>query len=711
MPLLADIPFILVHDIRGRMRLRPRQGTSAWLSHEAVVSFFALPSEGLWVTISPRTGSILLQCATDEVYASVRTRLKLPAMAPATTVTAPLVKKNSVPAENAVANPVPSKILSFLFPRLLNTVVSIFRALPHIGRGFVQLGKGKLGLDVLDAAALGVCLLRRDFRTLSSITFFFSLANFLEYWTRKKSHADLAESLALNISHVWIREDSMEREVPLADVRPGDTVVVRAGSVIPVDGTIMQGEALINQSSLTGEPLPIHRTAGMTVYAGTVVEEGEIDITATKIGSQARIHAILRYIEESETVKATIQSKYEWIADSIVPYNFLLAFLVYALTKNVLRASSVLLVDYSCAIRLTTPLTILSTMREAAQHGALIKGGKFIEALAEADTLVFDKTGTLTEARPEVVAVVPFGEYDEDTVLRLAACLEEHFLHPVGQAVVHAAERKNLKHKEEHAKVEFVVAHGITSQLRGKRVLIGSEHFIVEDQHIPVTPEQRDAITDQAGQGRSILYLAVGNALAGIIAIEDRLRPGMPSLINDLRTDGFSRIIMLTGDGPLTAQAIAHQAGIAEFKATLLPEEKAEYIAQLQAQGRRVLMVGDGVNDAPALSTADVGAALKHGADMTKEVADMVLTNGNPADILMARKLAKLAIARIQGNFHKSVAWNSLFLAGGLLGVLRPGVSALLHNASTAVLAVQSMLPLLPEPQENACIEPTEVNK
>ena len=711
MPLLADIPFTLVHDIRGRMRLRPRRGMSPRLSPEAVLCFFALSGDGLLVTISQRTGSILLECATDGVYTSVRTRLNLPAINPVATAADALVKRAPVSVEKAVPNPVPYKILSFFFPRLLNAAVSIFRAMPYVLRGLVQLGKGKLGLDVLDAAALGVCLLRRDFRTLSSITFFFSLANFLEHWTRKKSHADLAQSLALNISHVWIREGSLEREVPLAEVRVGDTVVVRAGFVVPVDGTIAQGEALINQASLTGEPLPVHRAAGMTVYAGTVVEEGEIGITASKVGSQARIHSILRYIEESETVKASIQSKYEKIADAIVPYNFLLAFLVYALTRNMLRASSVLLVDYSCAIRLTTPLTILSAMREAAQHGALIKGGKFIEALAEADTLVFDKTGTLTEACPEVVTVVPFGEYDEDTVLRLAACLEEHFPHPVGQAVVHAAERRNLKHREEHAKVEFVVAHGITSRLRGEKVLIGSEHFIVEDQRIPVTPEQRDAITAQARQGRSVLYLAVGDVLAGIIAIEDRLRPGMPELINTLRADGFSRIIMLTGDGPLTARAIADQAGIAEFKAALLPEEKADYIIQLQSQGCRVLMVGDGVNDAPALSAADVGAALKHGADMTKEVADMVLTNGDPADILMARRLARLAIARIQGNFHKSVAWNSLFLVGGLLGVLRPSLSALLHNASTAVLAVQSMLPLLPESLEKLSPEPTEVNK
>jgi Cu2+-exporting ATPase len=365
-----------------------------------------------------------------------------------------------------------------------------------------------------------------------------------------------------------------------------------------------------------------------------------------------------------------------------------------------MRAGSVLLVDYSCAIRLATPLTILSAMSEAARRGTLIKGGRFFESLAKADTMVFDKTGTLTEARPEVAEIIPFGKYDVDTVLRLAACLEEHFPHPVGQAVVYASERKKLQHREEHAEVEFIVAHGIASKLRGKRVLIGSEHFIVEDSGIALTHAQQTTVRQQAAQGRSLLYLAVGEALAGIIAIEDKLRPGMPDLIAALRNDGFERVIMLPGDGPMTAEAVAGQAGISEFKARLLPEQKAQFVAQLQAEGATVLMLGDGVNDAPALSAADAGAALTHGADLTKEVADIVLTRGDPADILLARTLARLTLARIRCNFRKTLIFNSVFLAGGLSGVLSPGVSAFLHNACTAALAIQSMTPLLPEPSD-----------
>jgi Cu2+-exporting ATPase len=432
------------------------------------------------------------------------------------------------------------------------------------------------------------------------------------------------------------------------------------------------------------------------VYAGTIVEEGELEIRVLKTGGERRIDAVLRHIEESETAKAGIQSKYERIADSIVPYNFLLALLVYLFTRDTARAGAVLLVDYSCALRLATPLTILAAMSEAARRGMLIKGGRALEALHEADTAVFDKTGTLTEARPEVAEVIPFGKYDADDVLRLAACLEEHFPHPVGRAVVKAAERKGLKHLEEHAKVEFIVAHGLASRLRDEQALIGSEHFVVEDMGIVLTAKQKKVAKERAERGESLLYLATGKSLTGLIVIRDNVRPGMPEFIAKLRQTGLKRIVMLTGDGETTAAAVARQTGVAEFRARLLPEQKAEYIADLQAKGARVLMMGDGINDAPALSTADVGVALKSGTDLTREVADVVLTRGNPADVLPALMLAEMSMRRIRSNFYLSVGWNSLFLAAALGGILSPGISAFLHNASTAALAVRSMTPFLP---------------
>ena len=606
-------------------------------------------------------------------------------------------------AEHEARNPVPFKTISFFFPRLVSGAIAILRALPYLFTGLKALLRGRLDLEVLDASALLTCILRRDFRSLSSIVFFFALGEYLADWTRKKSRASLAESLALNIDQVWVRMGDLERQVPLAEVEVGDVVVVRAGSVLPVDGTVLDGDGMINQSSMTGEAMPVHRTKGATVYAGTVLEEGELAITASGVGGNTRVTSILRTIEESESVKASIQGKYERVADAIVPYNFLLSGAVYAATRDPMRAGSVLLVDYSCAIRLATPLAIFTAMREAAEHGVLIKGGKFMEALAEADVVVFDKTGTLTEARPVVAEVVPFGKHSRACVLRLAACLEEHFAHPVGQAVVRAAEAEGLKHREEHTQVEFVVAHGIASRWRDQRVIIGSDHFVLEDEGIPITPEQQAVVEAESARGRSVLYLAVGKVLAGLLLIEDSIREETRPVIEALRQDGVKRVIMLTGDGELTAANIAARAGIDEYRARLLPEAKAAFVASLKKRGHKVIMVGDGINDSPALSASHVGVAMAEGADMAREVADVVLVNGRLEGLLLARRLSRLALSRVRSNFHTSLLWNSLFLAGGLLGLLRPGLSALLHNATTAAIAVNSVRPFLPvmhEPPE-----------
>ncbi len=700
--------FCLVHDIPGRMRLRP---AGRWFSPPLaakMLALFAAVAGQSACSVSARTGSVLILYTQPDIRRKVVAAFTVYARSgkaarrffqetPATGTTAADCKTPENDGGLSVRNPIPGKILSSLFfPRALRFAWAFVQTVPYLFKALGALARGRLDLDVLDGTALLVCLLRRDFVSLGSIVFFFALGDFLSAWTRKKSRASLEESLSLDISRVWIRKGGAEYEIPAANVQRDDEVVVRAGNLVPVDGMVVDGEGMVNQAFMTGEALPVPRRKGSSVYAGTVLAEGEIVVKATRVGAETRIKSIIRHIEESEQVKASLQNKYERMADSIVPYNFLLGGLVFAVTGSLARAGSVLLVDYSCAIRLATPLAIFTGMREAAEHGILIKGGKFMEALAGADTVVFDKTGTLTEARPTLVAIVPFGACTHNSVLRLAACLEEHFAHPVGQAVVRAAEEKNLKHREEHAQVEYRLAHGIASRWNGRRVLLGSDHFVLEDEGIPISGEQRQEIERHARMGRSALYLAVGGELAGVLLIEDTLRADAPAAIVALRADGIRRIVMLTGDGETTARSIAAQAGITEYRARMLPEHKAAFIDSLKKQGHTVLMVGDGINDSPALSAADVGAAMAEGADLAREVADMVLLGGKLDDIVLARRVSRIALGRVRSGFHASLLWNSLFLAGSLPGFLRPGFSALLHNATTAAIAVSAMRPMLP---------------
>ncbi|MDR2820374.1 MAG: heavy metal translocating P-type ATPase [Desulfovibrio sp.] len=670
-PGLQDIMrcYYVAHSVPGRLRLRPLR---VCMADSAITDALSTAFPGADIRIAARTGSVLITQAVSAAQAR--------SLAPV-----------------RARNPVPGKIRSFFYPRAFVFAVAVLRSVPYILKAIGTLLRLRLNLEVLDGAVLLVCLLQRDFRSLSSITFFFALGEFLADWTRKKSRASLTESLSLKIDKVWIRKDGIDIQIPFANIQTGDHVIVRAGSALPIDGTVLEGDGMINQASMTGEPLPVHRKAGSSVYAGTVLEEGELVVAATRVGGNTRVKAILRAIEESESVKASVQARYERIADAIVPYNFLLSGIVYAATGDPTRAGSVLLVDYSCAIRLATPLNIFTAMREAAGCGVLIKGGKFMEAVAQADVFVFDKTGTLTKASPVVVDVIPFGGRKRTSVLRLAACLEEHFPHPVGLAVVRASDAEDLKHREEHTSVEFIVAHGIASNWHGQRVLIGSEHFILEDESIPVTPAQQKTIKEEAQKGRSLLYLAIGGELAGIILIEDELRDNAPAIMQALRNDGVKRLIMLTGDGEHTAAAIAARAGVDEYRAHMLPGEKSDFINSLKKQGYKVAMIGDGVNDSPALSAAHVGIAMNEGADMAKEIADVVLVSGDIAGLLLARRISRAALRRISVGFGTSLFWNSIFLTGGLLGLLTPGVSAFLHNATTAAIAVSSVRPLLPE--------------
>lgn len=713
--------FSIVHETAERLRVK--SGTPYQLAkHASSVHERLLKVEGVQaVSVSGRTGSITIihQGADRKVLldtlaafawpeASARPKGHLVDLAPQRAYGAGV-------EANDVNNPVVPTLMRRVFlPPLVRNIVTAFNTLPYIWQGLRVLLRGNLGVAVLDAAALSVCILRRDFRAASTITFFFALSEFLESWTKKKSRESLGESLALNIDSVWVQTEAGELCIPLAQLVVGATVIVRTGQMIPVDGTVEKGDGMVNQASMTGESLPVRRNVGSSVYAGTVLEEGELFITSTKVGSKTRINSILKFIEESENLKASVQSKAERMADSIVPFSFLLSAAVYGITRDPMRAGSVLLVDYSCAIKLCTPLSILSAMREGSKNGVLIKGGKFIEALAEADTVVFDKTGTLTQAKPQVVEVIPFNGFEREDVLRLAACLEEHFPHPVGQAVVRQAEAENLKHREEHAQVQYVLAHGIASSLNGQKVVIGSEHFILEDEKILTTPEIIEAAAAQAAHGRSLLYLGVGGEIAGIIAIEDKLRPDVAGFIQRLRADGIKRILMLTGDIHATAASIAAQAGITEFEAKVLPEDKARIVNKLKAEGCKVIMVGDGVNDSPALSAAHVGVSLTAGTDLAKEVADVIISDHHLEPLIMARQLSRLTLGKIKSNFAYIVGLNSVFLALGLFGLVGPGLSALLHNLTTAGVAIRSVKPVLPqgiEPEAlpEAVIEPASI--
>ncbi|MDR3165408.1 MAG: heavy metal translocating P-type ATPase [Synergistaceae bacterium] len=587
-----------------------------------------------------------------------------------------------------------------LLPAAVRYPLIFLRSLPLLGRGLRSLLRDvRLNISVLDAAAVGTSMLRRDFSTASVITTLLALGDLLENWTRKKSRESLADSLALNVDMLWVRRDGREIGIPMRELRLGDLAVVRSGSVIPVDGVVFEGDAMVNQASMTGESEPVHRTAGLSVYAGTIVEAGELVIRVTAFDSETRLRKIAELIEKSEELKANIQSRAEKMADSIVPYSFLLAAGIYLCTRDAARAASALMVDYSCAIKLSTPLVILSAMREAARRGALVKGGKFLETLAFADIVVFDKTGTLTVSAPNVAKIIPFGGRGREEVLRTAACLEEHFPHSVARAVVKQAERENISHAEEHSTVEYAVAHGIASWLRGEKVLIGSAHFVLEDEGVCCTAEQREILDRETAQ-YSVLLLAAGKKLAGVLCIEDPLREDAGGVVKRLRQEGISRIVMLTGDNARVADSVARRAGIGEVRAELLPEDKARIVKELKSEGR-VIMVGDGINDSPALAAADMGIAMRGAADIARETADVALSENRLSALIDLRKLGRGTVEKIYRNFAWIIGANSILLALGLTGIITPAMSALIHNMSTIASGIYSLKPVLKQNHED----------
>ena len=580
-----------------------------------------------------------------------------------------------------------------LLPVGLNAANALLASVPFVLSGVKSLLRGRFDVAVLDGAALLVSLLRRDFRTAGLLIVLLGLGEMLESYTRKKSMASLADELALRVDSVWVRRGDGNVKIALRDVTKEDVVVVHAGNAIPVDGIVVDGDGSVNQASMTGEPLPVHRMKGGTVFAGTVLEDGELMIRPTGVGDGTRLQQIVRFIENSEAAKAGIEGKALKWADRIVPYHFLLAGLVWLVTRDFARMASVLMVDFSCALRLATPLAILTAMRTGTQRGVVVKGGKYLEALAEVDTVVFDKTGTLTASAPKLSDVVSLDErYDADDLLRLAACLEEHFPHPVGRAVVHAAEAKGLAHAVEahDAKIDYVVAHGIASSVEGARVLLGSRHFVEEDEGVSVAVGH-EAAERLAREGKSILYLAVGGKLAGLLGIEDPVRSEAKAVIAALHERGVKEVWMLTGDDERTARVVAETLGIDHYRAGILPADKAAVVTALKEKGAKVLMVGDGVNDSPALSASHVGVTLRDGADIAQEVADVVLTENTLEGLPVAMDLGKAAMARIRQNFVASVGLNGLFLAGGLTGTLMPAAGALLHNGTTIGVCLNAM--------------------
>ena len=580
----------------------------------------------------------------------------------------------------------------WFLPKPLAAVVTAWRYRHFLRAGLRSLAGARLDVPVLDAAAIGMSFAKRDPRTAGQTMLLLNVGETLEEYTRSRSEGALIEALLDLPETAQLLDGDEERQVPASELAPGDLIAVRTGMPVCVDGEVVRGTAMVNQAALTGEPLSVERVAGDNVFAGTAVEDGEIVVRVTADAGETKLRSIVSLVEQSEAFKSETQSRMERLADRIVPWNFLLAGVVALATRSLAKTSAALMVDYSCALKLTGSIAVLSAMRQSAQAGFTVKGSKHFEAMARADTVVFDKTGTLTEATPKVACVLALDGWNRREVLRLAACLEEHFPHPVARAVVRAAAEKNLKHRERHADVEYIVAHGIASSLDGKRVVIGSEHFVVEDEGVPISAEQAERVARES-EGLSPLYLAVDGELVGVIGIEDPLKEGVARAVAELRALGFERVVMLTGDNERTAARIAAEAGVTEFEANLLPEGKHAFVERLKAEGRTVAMVGDGVNDAPALSLADVGIAMGQGTAVAREVADITLTGGDLSALVALRRLSSELTERLNSSFKEVVAINSALLAAGIGGLVTPQASSLLHNASTVALSLRNAGP------------------
>ena len=579
-------------------------------------------------------------------------------------------------------------------PNPIRECITLTKSVKYLWNGVRTLASRKIEVPVLDATAIGVSIARNNMNTAGSIMFLLGIGEILEEWTHKKSVDDLARSMSLNVGKVWLCQGEQDILVSTSDVKAGDLVRVHMGNIIPFDGTVVSGEAMVNQASLTGESIPVQKNAEGIVYAGTVLEEGELVIRVDQTNGSSRYEKIVTMIEESEKLKTSMESKASHLADKLVPYTLLGTGLTYALTRNATKALSVLMVDFSCALKLAMPISVLSAIREASLHNITVKGGKYLEAMAEADTIVFDKTGTLTKANPTVVDVVSFNGQDSDELLRIAACLEEHFPHSMAKAVVDAAAEKNLEHEEVHSEVEYIVAHGISSMIDGQKVVIGSHHFVFEDEKCTVDPEKMGTFNSLPPE-YSHLYMAINNRLAAVICIEDPLREEAAVVIRSLKMAGIGKVVMMTGDSDRTAKTIAKKAGIDEYYSEVLPEDKANFVEKEKAKGRKVIMIGDGINDSPALSAADIGISISDGAEIAREIADVTIGADNLYEIVTLKALSNSLVKRIDKNYRFIVSFNAGLIVLGVAGIIPPTMSALLHNGSTLAIGMKSMENLL----------------
>ena len=587
----------------------------------------------------------------------------------------------------------------FFVPAPIRTGLVLVKSLSYIKKALSCVGRRKIEVPLLDGIAITTSIVRGDYGTAGSVMFLLDLGEIMEEWTHKKSVDDLAKKMSLNVSKVWLNVDGKEVLTDVSKIETGDCVTVHMGNVIPLDGVIKEGEGMVNQASLTGEAIPVAKKPGGYVYAGTVLEEGELLIEVKENSGTTKYEKIVAMIEETEKLKSTVESRAEHLADRLVPYTLAGPGLVYLLTRNVTKALSVLMVDFSCALKLSMPISVLSAMREAQSHGITVKGGKFLEAMAEADTIVFDKTGTITKAQPVVSDVISFCDEEPDELLRIAACLEEHFPHSMAKAVVRAAMNKGLVHEENHSKVEYIVAHGISSRIQDKKVIIGSYHFVFEDEQC-VIPQGKEELFESLSGECSHLYLAIDGVLVAVIAITDPIREEAPQVVSMLRKCGLSKIVMMTGDSERTAEVVAAKVGVDEYYSEVLPEDKASYVEKEHQAGRKVIMIGDGVNDSPALSAADVGIAICDGAEMAREIADITIAGDNLEELVTLKRLSNALVKRIHGNYRQIVGFNTGLILCGIGGVMQPATSALLHNTSTLAISVKSMKDLLSEKDE-----------
>lgn len=690
--------FTIKHESRGRMRVHMEQYRMTYEQADTLLYVIHNHRNVTFVKVYDRTADAVIEYVGDreQIIELLRHFHYESANVPQTVIKTSGRELNNSYQEKLIGSVVWHYSKKLLLPLPIRIALTIGRSVKYIGIGLKCLLQKKIEVPVLDATAITVSLVTKDFSTASSIMFLLGIGELLEEWTHKKSVDDLARSMSLNVSKVWLRTpENQEILVESSKIEKGDKVVVHMGNVIPFDGEVLDGDAMVNQASLTGESVPVQRTVGNTVFAGTVVEEGEITIRVKEVEGNNRFDQIVTMIEESEKLKSELEGKAEHYADKLVPWTLGATGLTYLLTRNVTKAMSILMVDFCCALKLAMPISVLSAIREASLYNVTVKGGKFLEAVAEADTIVFDKTGTLTKAHPTVVDVVNFNdEYSSDDMLRVAACLEEHFPHSMAKAVVDAASKKGLSHEEMHTKVEYIVAHGIATSINGKRTVIGSYHFVFEDEKC-VVPAGKEPLFESLPLYYSHLYLAIEGKLSAVICIEDPLRDEAAAVVTSLKKAGISKVVMMTGDSERTASVIAKKVGVDEYYAEVLPEDKAAFVEREKAKGRKVIMIGDGINDSPALSAANVGIAISDGAEIAREIADITVGSDDLYQIVTLKYISNALMKRIKSNYRKIVGFNSGLIALGVAGVLPPTTTALLHNGSTILISVNSMKNLL----------------